>query len=82
MVSPTLCPTLSSALKLKFFPLPMVIAAGVGQMMINCALWRRALSATDKRQRRRITTLLWWLRGRINRNIMQKSNARFDWLTA
>ncbi|WP_289044103.1 hypothetical protein, partial [uncultured Aliiroseovarius sp.] len=53
MVSPTLCPTLSTALKSKFFPLPMVIAAGIGQMMINCALWRRALSATGKGQRQR-----------------------------
>jgi len=50
MVSPALCPTSIIALKSKFFPLPMVIAAGIGQMMINCASWRRALSATDKRQ--------------------------------
>ena len=54
MVSPTLCPTLSTALKSKFFPLPMVIAAGIGQMMTNCALWRKALSATDKRQQQRV----------------------------
>lgn len=53
MVSPTLCPTLSSALKSKFCLLPMVIAAGIGQMMINCALWRKALSATARRQPRR-----------------------------
>ena len=53
MVSPALCPTLITALKSKFFQLPMVIAAGIGQMMINCALWRRALSATDKQQPQR-----------------------------
>jgi hypothetical protein len=53
MVSPTLCPTLSPALRLKFFPPPMVIAAGVGPMMINCALWRKASLATAKRQPRR-----------------------------
>lgn len=46
MVSPTLCPTLSTALKSKFFPQPMVIADGIGQMMINCALWRKASSAS------------------------------------
>lgn len=46
--------TLSTALKSKFFPLPMVIAAGIGQMMTNCALWRKALSATDKRQQQRV----------------------------
>jgi hypothetical protein len=32
VVSPALCPTLSTALKSKFFPLPMVIAAGIGLM--------------------------------------------------
>ena len=53
MVSPALCLTTITALKSKFFPLPMVIAAGIGQMMINCASWRRALSATDKRQPQR-----------------------------
>ena len=53
MVSPPLCPTLSIALKSKFFPLPMLIAAGIGQMVINCALWRRALSATARRQPQR-----------------------------
>ena len=54
MVSPTLCPTLSTALKSKFCLQPMVIAAGIGQMMTNCALWRKALSATDKRQQQRV----------------------------
>ena len=53
MVSPTLCPTLSTALKSKFFPPLTVIAAGIGQMMINCALWRKALSATARRQPQR-----------------------------
>jgi hypothetical protein len=53
MVSPTLCPTLSTALKLKFFPPPMVNAAGIGRMMTNCALWRKASSATARRQPQR-----------------------------
>ena len=46
MVSPTLCPTLSTALKSKFCLLPMVNAAGIGRMMTNCALWKKALLAT------------------------------------
>ncbi len=50
MVSPPLCPTLSIAFKLKFFPLRMLIAADIGQMMANCALWRKALPATGRRQ--------------------------------
>lgn len=50
MVSPTLCPNLSTALRSKFFPPLMVNAAGIGQMMINCALWKRALSAAARWQ--------------------------------
>ncbi|WP_232279560.1 hypothetical protein [Roseobacter sp. AzwK-3b] len=53
MVSPTLYPTLSTALKSKFFPPLTVIAAGIGQMMINCAFWKKALSATARRQPQR-----------------------------
>lgn len=43
MASLTLCTTLSTVLKSEFFLLPMVIADVIRQMMINCALWRRAL---------------------------------------
>lgn len=53
MVSLPLCPTLSTALKSKFCLLPMVNAAGIGRMMTNCALWRRALSATVRWQPQR-----------------------------
>lgn len=53
MVSPTLCLTLSTALKSKFCLQPMVNAAGIGRMMINCALSRKASSATAKRQPQR-----------------------------
>jgi hypothetical protein len=50
MVSPTLCPTFSTALKSKFFPPLTVNAVGIGRMMTNCALWRKASSATARRQ--------------------------------
>ena len=53
MVSPSLCPTLSIVLKSKYFPQPMVNAAGIGRMMTNCALWKKASLATAKRQPRR-----------------------------
>jgi hypothetical protein len=53
MASPPLYPTLSTALKSKFCPLPTVNAAGIGQMKTNCALLRRALSATARRQPQR-----------------------------
>jgi len=48
MISPTLCPTLSTVPKLKFFPRPMAFAVGPGLMMINYALWSKALLATDR----------------------------------
>ena len=53
MISPTLCPTSSTAHKSRFCPQPMAIAAGIGPMMRNCASWRRASSATARRQPRR-----------------------------
>ena len=54
MVSPTSCPNLSPALRLKFFPPPMVIAVGVGPIMINCiveesVIGHRQATATARR---------------------------------
>ena len=51
---PMVSPTLSTALKSKFCELLMAIADGIGAMVTNCALLRRALSATVKRQPRRV----------------------------
>jgi len=51
MVSPTLCPTLSTALKSKFCLPPMAFVVGIGRLRTSCALSRRVLSATGKRLR-------------------------------
>ena len=48
MVSPTLCPTLPSTRKSRFFPLLTVFAVGIGRMRTSSVLSRRVLLAIGK----------------------------------